>query len=137
MRAIKRSGLQRIARSRLKEAQSLFNAGHWGGAYYLAGYVVECGLKACLAKRVQRHDFPDKRAVQDAYQHDLQRLVELTEHWQEIVMNKELRTNWNVVKDWTEQSRYDPHLTRGDAEGLLDAITNPKHGIMSWLEKRW
>ncbi len=42
----------------------MLNAGYPDGAYYPAGYSVECGLKACIAKGVQRYDFPDKRSVE-------------------------------------------------------------------------
>jgi hypothetical protein len=30
------------------------------GAYYLAEYAIECAFKACIAKRTQQHDFPEK-----------------------------------------------------------------------------
>ncbi len=35
-------------------------AGMWEGTYYLAGYAVECALKACIAKQIIAEDFPDK-----------------------------------------------------------------------------
>lgn len=49
------------------------------GAYYLAGYAVECALKACIAKETKRHEFPPKRQyVHDVYTHDLNSLLRLT-----------------------------------------------------------
>jgi len=39
----------------------LLRLGLFDGAYYLAGYAVECALKACIAKGTQRFEFPDKR----------------------------------------------------------------------------
>jgi hypothetical protein len=35
-------------------------AGFSDGAYYLAGYTVDCAIKASVAKRTQEHDFPEK-----------------------------------------------------------------------------
>ncbi len=53
-----RIDLQQLARARLREAEALLNAGEWSGAYYLAGYAVECGLKACIAKLTGLARFP-------------------------------------------------------------------------------
>jgi hypothetical protein len=41
---------QRLAKERISDAKVLLGARHWVGAYYLAGYAVECALKACIAK---------------------------------------------------------------------------------------
>jgi HEPN domain-containing protein len=61
MGGVNRKDLQFLARARLTEARALLDAGHPDGAYYLAGYAVECALKACIAKATQRHEFPDKK----------------------------------------------------------------------------
>ncbi|MSU78452.1 MAG: HEPN domain-containing protein [Gemmataceae bacterium] len=47
---VNRTQLQQLAQERVRDADSLLKAGQWSGAYYLAGYAVECGLKACIAK---------------------------------------------------------------------------------------
>jgi len=60
MAAINRQKLQELALMRIAEAKVLFNASHFAGAYYLAGYAIECGLKACIAKTVNQYDFPSK-----------------------------------------------------------------------------
>jgi len=51
-----RTELQRLSRIRIKEAKFLLDGGCYNGAYYLAGYAVECALKACIAKQTHRHD---------------------------------------------------------------------------------
>jgi hypothetical protein len=56
---------QKIARVRIREARALLQDRMFDGAYYLAGYSVECGLKACIAKMVRRHEFPDKDLVKN------------------------------------------------------------------------
>jgi HEPN domain-containing protein len=44
-----RNDLMRLSRLRIREARVLLEAGEFPGAYYLAGYAVECALKACVA----------------------------------------------------------------------------------------
>ncbi|HEX7677842.1 MAG TPA: HEPN domain-containing protein, partial [Thermoanaerobaculia bacterium] len=64
-----RQDLQWLARTRLSEARVLLAAKKYDGAYYLAGYAVECALKACVAKKVRKFDFPDKKLALDSYSH--------------------------------------------------------------------
>jgi len=66
---------KKISRQRVYEARSLLDDGHWPGAYYLIGYSVECALKACVSKQVKRYDFPDKKLANEAFTHDLEKLV--------------------------------------------------------------
>ncbi len=47
-----RADFQRLALDHIADAKALLAARRWGGAYYLAGYAVECGLKACILVRV-------------------------------------------------------------------------------------
>ena len=70
-----RRDLQSLANVRLREARVLLRAKEFSGAYYLAGYAVECALKACVAKQYKRHDFPDKKIVNDSWTHDLKKLA--------------------------------------------------------------
>jgi hypothetical protein len=73
-----RSDLQKIADIRVIDAKLLLDAGRFEGAYYLIGYAVECGLKACIAKQIKEFDFPDKKLVNDSYSHDLLKLLRLS-----------------------------------------------------------
>ena len=59
-----RRELQAIAEARLKDAHVLFESRRFDAAYYLAGHVVECTLKASIAKKTRRYDFPDKEFAQ-------------------------------------------------------------------------
>jgi HEPN domain-containing protein len=74
-----RADLQKLSNMRIREAKVLFAAEEYSGAYYLAGYAVECALKACIAKSVQRYDFPDKSLAQKSYVHDLKDLLRLAD----------------------------------------------------------
>ena len=74
---LNRDKLRQLADSRIQEAKVLLERNHYTGAYYLTGLGVECALKACLARAVQQHDFPDKDFVNAAYTHNLERLLKL------------------------------------------------------------
>ena len=62
-----RSDLQVLAEARVVDAEALLEAGRWAAAYYLLGYAVECGLKACAAKQFNQYEVPDKTVVNDFY----------------------------------------------------------------------
>jgi HEPN domain-containing protein len=135
-----RTDLQRLANTRIREARILFDATEYSGAYYLAGYAVECGLKACFAKEVKRFDFPDKGTTNKLHTHDLTALVELAnlkkERTAATQVNKRFEAGWNIVFGWSEQSRYSSS-TRDDAEAILNAITRRKDGVLPWIKQRW
>jgi HEPN domain-containing protein len=76
---VNRNDLKQMALVRLREARALFQGGNYDGAYYLSGYAIECALKACIAKKTKRYDFPDKRRANDSYTHSLTQLVRVAE----------------------------------------------------------
>ncbi len=76
---LNRELLQRLSEQHLGDAQALLELKRWPGAYYLAGYSVECALKACIAKLTKVHDFPDRDFARDIYTHRLAVLVGLAE----------------------------------------------------------
>jgi len=47
---VNRADFQELAQIRLRDAEVLLENGRFDGAYYIAGYSVECALKACIAK---------------------------------------------------------------------------------------
>jgi len=135
-----RAEFQQLSEIRLREARSLQDAGFSDGAYYFAGYAVECALKACIAKRTQQHDFPDKKLVNESHTHnptELMRVSELAPMLQiAIQADPRLDDWWTTVREWSETSRYQ----RSDvikAARLLDAIENPSGGILPWIKLHW
>jgi HEPN domain-containing protein len=48
-----RRDFQALSATRLREARALLKTGNPEGAYYLAGYAIECALKACVAKKTR------------------------------------------------------------------------------------
>ena len=106
-----RKGLQDLSRIRLKEANALLQLGLFDGAYYLAGYSVECALKACIAKGTRRGEFPEKKKVESSHSHNLLQLITVAKldrlHNEQAGRNPAFWNNWDVVKCWSEQSRYE------------------------------
>ena len=135
-----RRELQTLASVRLAEAKSLLRAGLSDGAYYLAGYSVECGLKACIAKHTRRYDFPDKKNVDASHTHDLKALVRIANlellRVERAKTDPAFRDYWDLVQQWSEQSRYRRH-DRTDAKALVDAIASAQHGVLRWIKQHW
>ena len=122
----------------MREAQALTAAGEYSGAYYLAGYAIECALKACIAKQFREYDFPDKQTVLDSYSHDPSQLARVAKLDVKAQSQTDMlfATNWTTVKDWSEKARY-RIWTADQAQQLLEAITDQKGGIMRWLRLHW
>lgn len=135
-----RNDFQQLAELRLREARALLAAGLPDGAYYLAGYSVECALKACIAKRTQLHDFPEKKLVNDSHTHNLKELLRLAELKTELDSvldaDPEMRSNLETVQDWSETARYQ-RKTVLDTIALLTAIESQKGGLLPWIRQRW
>jgi hypothetical protein len=140
--AVNKEELRQLAQERLLDAKALLAARRWSGAYYLAGYAVECALKACILGLVERTGiiFEDKKYAERCWTHDLEDLLELaalTEALRlDIGQNAALGHNWDIVKEWDEASRYrkTPHHK---AKSLYQAITDKVNGVMPWITSRW
>ena len=136
-----RYDLQRIARARVKEAKVLIDNGQFSGAYYLLGYAVECALKACIAKRTKRYDFPDRKLANDSHTHDLARLLiaaGLKRQFDADSMdNPRLASNWTIVKDWSSEVRYNIDISGSRAREMYSAVNDRSMGMLTWLKKWW
>ena len=137
---LNRTNLQVLSRVRLREARHLLQARQYSGAYYIAGLAVECALKACIAKKVRRFEFPDKNTVVQSYTHKILTLLKtagLEQNLdQDVQRNARLEQNWAIVKDWQVDSRYQM-LERTEARDLYSAITARQHGVMTWIRQYW
>jgi HEPN domain-containing protein len=129
-----------LAQSRLREAQVLLSAGEWAGAYYLSGYAIECGLKACAARTFSADTIPDLQIVRDLYSHKFESLLKVAGLVQVFQIDRQadpvLEVNWAVVKDWDSNQRYEIQTQR-QAEAIVAAISNRRHGVMKWVRSKW
>lgn len=144
MTKLTRAEWQKLAEAHLVAAQALIAAGCWADAYYLAGYVVECGLKACIVKRVAAEPeliFDEKRFSDKCWSHDFAELVDQaglkTDYEADRLSNPALRTNWDGVMKWKETTRYDSTISQTTAEDLVVAITDATNGVLPWIKNRW
>jgi HEPN domain-containing protein len=137
-----RDDFRKLAETRLEDAKALLGAGRFDAAYYLGGYAVECALKALICANTREFDFPPKDA-RDYYTHDLVALLtiaglenSLKEAFRD---NKQLDEYWRVVKDWKEDRRYRSEGTDAEraARQLIDAISDPEHGVLQWLRNHY
>jgi hypothetical protein len=135
-----RVDFQKLAKLRVKEAKLLLDNKCYEGTFYLAGYAVECALKACIAKKTKRYAFPP-RDSKELYDHGLVKLVVLAGLKSaldaEMTSVKAFRDNWATVKDWKVDARYETKIAKNQAENLYAAITDDPNGVLSWLKNYW
>ena len=135
-----RKDLQDLSRVRLREAKALLDLELFDGAYYLAGYAVECAIKACIAKGTKRWEFPEKRRVDSSHMHNLKELLRVAGLFDE--QSTQARNDpffdkhWETVQIWSEQSRYRRNR-KESAREILNAVTDEHHGVIAWLKLHW
>ena len=134
----RRSDLQLLAQAKLADAKLLLQHERFSNAYYLAGYAVECGLKACIAKQFSTDTIPDKTFVNAIHQHELKPLVNLAGLQSELKRAEDNNANfsWAIVSEWRAESRYvsiDPYT----AQTMIAAIEDPTVGVLPWIKTFW
>jgi HEPN domain-containing protein len=139
---VNRMELRQLAEDRILDAKVLLDAGRWTGAYYLAGYAVECGLKACILAYVEKTGaiFENKKFLEGCWTHELEKLLVTADLQIEFGIargaNPALEAYWGPVKDWKEISRYEQKGER-EARQLYEAITNQPNGVLQWIKAHW
>jgi AbiV family abortive infection protein len=135
---LNRALLQDLAKTRFDDAKVLLDNQRFAGAYYLAGYAIECALKACIARQTREGDFPpDRKTVEKYYNHNLRGLCKEAG----VPLEEKSRSDeaferyWNVVADWSEQSRYDPAPRR--SERFLKDFVRAVGEVVQWLQEHW
>ena len=133
-----RDEFKNIAEIRIREAQVLLDQSLYSGAYYLAGYALECAIKACLSKQILQHNIPEKKFINEIHTHDLQKLIRFDDELSASFnsADDDFITNWTIVKDWSEQSRYKTY-NENEAKELIEAIIKEEGGILSWIQQYW
>jgi len=137
---LRKSVLQTLAQSKADDAVLLFKHGRFSNAYYLGGYAVEFGIKACIAGRIEANTIPDKKFVTSIFTHELATLIGLAGLQGELKDRENadpvFHTNWGIVSKWSEQRRYDV-ADRSTSHFFLEAILNPDHGVLPWIKTFW
>ena len=132
---ISRADFERLIALRMDEAKKLLDLQNWDGARYLVGYAVEFALKIrIISRQILTDGFPDKRLTDVFFRHDLLALCRAAGLEDELEADTVVNLQWDTVKTWSEQSRYQIGRAAQDALDLYDAIEN---GVLPWIRTRW
>lgn len=110
---------------RLRDAKILFQGEAWRGSMYLAGYAVECGLKA---KLMEMNGLKTLKELEEKYGddvvcHSLEKLMSKTNRFLQLQKDDECRKAFNLCKMWKTTWRYDPHDgSQDEAEDFLASV---------------
>ena len=124
----------RAAKQRSDEANLLLEAGRTTGAVYLAGYTVECFLKALILASVSAKrrteilaEFRGSRA------HNLEWLGAVYRHETGAVVPRTVTRHLARVASWSTDLRYTTViLRRRDAEEFMESVT----AVADWADGR-
>jgi len=139
---LNREKLQQLSSERIGDAQALLGVSRWSGAYYLAGYSLECALKSCVLTHIDKTGiiFDDRKYAENCWTHDLAVLMRkanlVDERNMATAANSNLGKNWGIAKDWSELSRYRIFPQKG-AEKLVTAINDDTDGVLQWVKNFW
>ena len=137
---ITKKDLETLSETRLDDAVQLFQIARYSAAYYLSGYAIELGIKACIAGLFQANTIPEKSFVNAVYSHRLDELLGLTgikrEFQDDMKRDPALSAAWGVASKWTETSRYSM-WDQFAAASMINAVGDQQHGVLQWLKKHW
>jgi hypothetical protein len=140
-----RAEWQQLAEDRILDARAHLHpaVGRWSAAFYLVGYAIECGLKACVLAHVAAHSeviYEDRKFSLSAWTHDFEVLVALAGlkalRDADTAANAARYDNWRILEDWSEEARY-LQKTQTEAQQLFDAVAEPANGVMQWIRLHW
>jgi hypothetical protein len=133
--ATSRADFEKLMGLRMMEAKLLLGQKDWDGAYYLVGYAVEFALKIRVISLLMKSDsFPDRKSSETFYKHDLTLLRRLAGLEDEMNNDDAVSPQWDLVKDWSEQARYEIGKSDKQAQDLYDAV---EKGVLPWIKARW
>jgi len=136
----KRNDLQANAQAKLDDAIILLQNGRYSNAYYLAGYAVEIGLKACIAAQITAETIPDKEFIKGILNHQFTGLVGLAGLRADLKERQDqepdFAANWAVVSEWSPDARYEA-TDPTSAQALIAAVADPKSGVFQWIKTHW
>jgi hypothetical protein len=114
----------RSAVLRLEEAEVLVDAAYSSGAVYLAGYSVECALKALILCTTSRRDVADVlQSFRGGRGHDFNWLRDLYYDRGGIPFPRSIARTFALVNNWSTDLRYVPRTVKtSEADKFLRAV---------------
>ncbi|QJD78552.1 hypothetical protein [Spirosoma rhododendri] len=147
-----RADFQQLATLRLTEAQTLLTHHLPDGAFYLAGYAVECALKSAICRTLGIDDFFEAYSskphgakvrddvVQKFKTHDYGTLLVLSGLYHklsaDLLIDKALNDSWSTFQNqnWSEQQRYATvSKAMSDAVDFVRSVTY----FLQWISQHW
>jgi HEPN domain-containing protein len=124
----------RTALQRFDDATTLLAAGRTTGAVYLAGYSVECALKALLIESTPRKDRASMAgSFRGAKAHDFEWLREQYRQVKGPPIPADVNEHFVLVGTWSTDFRYHAGIIRSDdAEDFLNSAKE----IFDWADGR-
>lgn len=124
----------RCAFQRFEEAEVLFKAEYTTGAVYLAGYAIECILKALVLMAVPAETRPDTmKSFRGGKAHEYEWLRSLYLTNGGARFPRDITQHFTLVNDWSTDLRYTPRTVReDDAEAFLASAV----AIIRWADGR-
>jgi hypothetical protein len=137
---LKRTDLQAIAQAKFDDAVILSRQLRFSNAYYLAGYAVEIGLKACIARVIFAETLPDRGLINSAYSHQLKELVGVAGLTQQLRTAEDrdprFAASWALVNEWTPDVRY-KMVDDVTAQTMIQAVGEVDYGVLPWIKLYW
>ena len=134
---MQRTDLQKLAVARAADARVLLTAHRYDAAYYLAGFAVESALKACIAGATKRYEFPDKKRAEQAWGHDLRKLLAFAGLGPAMQKaSPTVQTNWALVVNWGVDVRYQLGKSAIESRDFVRAVSG-RGGVLPWLRQHW
>ncbi|SNT27797.1 HEPN domain-containing protein [Granulicella rosea] len=133
--------LQELMQLRLDEAEVLRAAGFHDAACYLCGYAMEFALKACVCKRLNLAEYPEKDLKGIFKTHLASELILLAGLRDELTAiqdrNSGFEANWQIATRWGPEQRYERVKTDSDTDELMKALKSEPDGVLRWLTQQW
>lgn len=137
---LKRSDLRAIAQAKVDDAIFLLQHRRFSNAYYLAGYAIEIGLKACIAAQISAETIPDRAFVNRIFNHEYSVLIGLaglkTQLNEQQDRDPRFAANWALASEWSPETRYEAKDAM-TAQLMVGAVADDNAGILPWIKAYW
>lgn len=136
---ISTSELDKISRSRIKDARVLFRNGSYDGSLYVCGYSIELALKAVICKNLSLSGIPHTSEefsnIARIKTHNLEELLKQVPTPISTKIKSTYLADWSIVLQWNPEMRYAPIKGRQMKNRASGAISSAQR-IVRFLWKQ-
>lgn len=120
MENLKVENLKKLAEEKLTDAQVLYDAYRYDGAFYICGYAVELGLKMKICTTLGWDEYPSDGKYKFLKIHDFEVLLHFS--GMEKHIKKSFMSEWSIVMKWNPETRYSSEVqTAEDAKFMIES----------------